>query len=81
MPRTKEIIPKVKINNLASNIRKRRRWLNITQTELGKKIGVSQQRIYIFEKGHAIPDAFQMQRIANALNTTIETLLTSTEGE
>ena len=81
MPRTKEIVGEAKIENLASNIRKRRRWLRMTQVELGEEIGVTQQRIAIFEKGDAIPDIFQMQSIANALNTTIEMLLNLTMEE
>ena len=81
MPRTKEIVAEVKIDNLASNIRKRRRWLGLTQDELGKKIGVTQQRIAMFEKGDSIPDIFQMQNIASVLNTTIGTLLNLTTEE
>ena len=79
MPRTKDIIPKVKIDNLASNIKKQRHSLNLTQKELAKKIGVRQEKISKFEKGHAIPDIFQMQNIASALNTTIDTLLNLTK--
>ena len=81
MPRTKEIVDEGKIDNLASNIRKWRRWLSMTQTDLGKKIGVTQQRIAMFEKGDAIPDIFQMQSIASVLNTTIGTLLNLTREE
>ena len=81
MPRTKEIVGKVKIEDLASNIRKRRRWLRMTQAKLGKEIGVTQQRIAMFEKGDAIPDIFQMQSIASVLNTTIGTLLNLTREE
>lgn len=75
MPRTKEIVSEKKIEALASNIKKRRRWLRMTQADLGKEIGVTQQRIAMFEKGDAIPDIFQIQSIADALNTTIEILL------
>ena len=81
MPRTKEIVSEAKIENLASNIRKWRRWLSMTQADLGKKIGVTQQRIAMFEKGDAIPDIFQMQSIASVLNTTIRTLLNPTREE
>lgn len=80
MPRTKEIIGEARIEDLASNIRKRRRWLRMTQAELGKQIGVAQQRIAMFEKGNAIPDIFQMEDIASVLDTTIEMLLKKQEG-
>ena len=80
MPRTKEIIGEARIEYLASNIRERRRSLRMTQAELGKQIGVAQQRIAMFEKGDAIPDIFQMEDIASVLDTTIEILLTKQEG-
>lgn len=81
MPRTKEIVGEAKIEDLASNIRDCRRWLRMTQAELGKEIGVTQQRIAMFEKGDAIPDIFQGQSIASVLNTTIEKLLNLTREE
>ena len=81
MPRTKEIIGEARIEDLASNIKKRRRWLRMTQTELGKQIGVTQQRIAMFEKGDAIPDVFQIESIASVLDTTIEILLNLTREE
>ena len=81
MPTRKEIVGEAKIKDLASNIRERRRWLRMTQAELGKEIGVTQQRIAMFEKGDAIPDIFQGQSIANVLNTTIEKLLNLTREE
>ena len=80
MSRTKEIIGEARIENLALNIRKQRRWLRMTQAELGKQIGVAQQRIAMFEKGDAIPDIFQMEDIASVLDTTIEMLLKKQEG-
>ena len=81
MPRTKEIVSEAQIEDLASNIRERRRWLGMTQAELGKEIGVTQQRIAMFENGDAIPDIFQVQSISSVLNTTIEKLLNLTKEE
>lgn len=80
MSRTKKIDGTAKTEDLASNIRKRRRWLRMTQAELGKQIGVTQQRIVMFETGNAIPDIFQMERIASVLYTTIERLLEKQGG-
>ena len=80
MPRTKKIIGEARIEDLASNIKKRRRWLRMTQAELGKQIGVAQQRIAMFENGNAIPDIFQIEDIASVLDTTIEMLLKKQEG-
>lgn len=79
MPRTKGIISETKIEDLALNIRRRRRLLRMTQAELGGEIGVTQQRIALFEKGDAIPDIFQMESIASVLDTTIEVLLNLTK--
>ena len=81
MPRTKETIGEARIEDLASNIKKRRRWLRMTQAQLGKRIGVTQQRIAMFEKGDAIPNVFQIESIASALDTTIEKLLNLTTEE
>ena len=75
MPRTEEVIGKGKIEDLALNIRKQRRRLRMTQAQLGQEIGVTQQRIAMFETGNAIPDIFQMQGIASILDIKIETLL------
>ena len=81
MPRTKEVIGEGKIEHLALNIRKQRRRLCMTQAQLGQEVRVTQQRIAMFETGDAIPDIFQMQRIASVLNIKIETLLSLTREE
>lgn len=60
---------------LGFNIRRRRRWCDRTQEYLGTEIGASQQRIAQFEKGEAVPDALQLQDIAEVLDTTTERLL------
>ena len=65
--------------NLGINIRKRRRWCECTQAHLGDLVGIPQQRIAQFEKGDAIPNVLQAERIAEVLDTTIERLL-SLEG-
>ena len=81
MPRTKEVIGEGKIDSFASNIRKQRQRLRMTQAQLGQKIRVTQQRIALFETGDAIPDIFQMQRIASVLDIKIETLLSLTRED
>ena len=81
MPRTKEVIGEEKIDSFASNIRKQRQRLRMTQAQLGQKIRVTQQRIALFETGDAIPDIFQMQRIASVLDIKIETLLSLTRED
>lgn len=75
MPTKREIISEERIMNLATNIRKRRRWLDMTQSDLANVLKTSQQRIAQFEKGDAVPDIFQVEIIANTLDTTIDRLL------
>ena len=60
---------------LGENIRRERAILNWTQAELGKRSGISQKMISNFERGIAVPDAFTIQNIATALETTVEELV------
>ena len=75
MPTTREFIGEARIKNLATNIRKRRRWVDMTQVELAKVLNTTQQRIAQFEKGDAVPNVLQAENIADALDTTIDRLL------
>jgi transcriptional regulator with XRE-family HTH domain len=47
----------------------------MTQAELAKVLNTTQQRIAQFEKADAVPDVFQAQMMADALDTTIDRLL------
>lgn len=60
---------------LGSRIRARRQWLEGTQADLGKAIGVGWQMIQKYEAGTSEPPAGTLLRLARALKTTIGALL------
>ena len=60
---------------LGLNIRKQRRWLEMSQQYVADSVGISQPRIAQFEKGIAIPNAIQLVQIACALHITVGCLL------
>lgn len=64
---------------IGQHIRKRRLMLNLTQTALGAKVGVSFQQIQKYESSkHSIPLA-RLLLLATALDRTIEQLLPTPE--
>lgn len=75
MAKRRELVSEARRKQLATNIRKRRRWLDITQAELARALKTKQQQITLFEKGDAVPDIFQAEIIADTLDTTIDWLL------
>lgn len=60
---------------LARNIKKARREKGVSQTELGKIIGVSHSTIAGYESGHSKPDANKLAAIAKELGVTMEQLM------
>lgn len=60
---------------LGTRIRARRQWLEGTQSDLGKAIGVGWQMIQKYEAGTSEPPAGTLLRLARALKTTISALL------
>ena len=62
------------------NIRKFRTELKLTQKELGKAIGTTQQMIAQYENGQRNPKIETLNKIAKALHTTIEELSNHTRS-
>lgn len=60
---------------LASNIRRVRKMLGMTQVSLAESSGVDQGTISLIETGKTTPNCFDVANIAEALNTTTELLL------
>ena len=56
---------------IGERIRECRRNANITQKELGNRLGVSQQQIAQYEKGVRIPRIETLKKLASALNVTL----------
>lgn len=64
-------------SKLGSNVKLRRIELKMTQKELALKAKVDPNVISRIERGVALPDCFEFQRVAIALGVTIENLLPS----
>ena len=59
---------------LGENIRMYRNKANLTQEQLGEKVGVSAQAVSKWESDSSLPDTSLLPSIADALSTTIDTL-------
>lgn len=61
---------------MGCNIRKARKAVGIKQGELARLVGVTSGAVSQWEKGRTLPGAEKLKRIAEALNTTVDELLT-----
>lgn len=61
--------------SLGENIAKLRSERNLTQEELGSRIGLQKQNIYSYEKGVKVPTVERLVLIADALHCTTDELL------
>jgi len=66
---------------LNENIRVLRKSKELSQEELAAKLNVVRQTISKWEKGTSVPDAEMIIKIAEALGTTVNTLLGETVSE
>ena len=64
-----------KYSSLSFNIRERRKELKLTQKELAKKVGVSFRTIQNYENGITPPSLYIIEKIALALEVSVETLI------
>ena len=72
----KEIIsPSELKSNLASNIVKYRKSLNLTQIDLAEKLNYSDKAISKWERGEATPDIFVLKQLADLFGIKVDTLL------
>jgi len=60
---------------IGQNIKKLREKAGITQAELAQKIGVSQQQIAFYEKGHDLPNVLRIKAMAETFHCTTDELL------
>jgi transcriptional regulator with XRE-family HTH domain len=61
--------------NISKRIKKIRKQKGLSQTELGKRIGVSQQVISNYERNIREPDIETLLKIAGALEVSLEMLV------
>lgn len=63
---------------IGERIRKCRKHISISQTELGQAIGVSFQQVQKYENGQNRVPAARLSQIADRLGTTVPSLLNKT---
>ncbi|MDN5276299.1 MAG: hypothetical protein PWR01_264 [Clostridiales bacterium] len=59
----------------AERLRKLRKERKMTQTDLGKILGLSTSAIGMYEQGRRDPDSNTLQKIADIFNVTVDYLL------
>jgi len=64
------------VKNVVCQLRQEK---NITQEELGKKVGVTRQTIIAIEKGNYTPSVALAIKIAKYFNKTVEQIFTINE--
>lgn len=63
---------------LGQYVRQRRKALGLTQTELGARLGWSQERVSVVERGtYGLPSLPQLVRLASALQVPISEMLST----
>ncbi len=63
--------------SFSEKIRKRRKEMNLTQTELAKILFVTKQAVSKWENGKGYPDTITLTKLANVLDISLDNLLTN----
>lgn len=63
------------MGKIRDNIRAERARRNMTQQELAEKSGLSKASVYMYEAGKTTPSAYNISRIAEALNVGVDKLI------
>lgn len=63
------------MNNLSENIKKYRKKLNLTQSDLADKLFVTKQAVSKWETGRGFPESSLIPDLAKALNISIDKLM------
>lgn len=67
------------MQNIGKQIEELRRSKNMTQTDLGDRLGVSFQAVSKWERGETLPDTAILVPLAEVLETTVDFILTDGE--
>lgn len=62
------------MSHLRNHLKQHRARLNLTQEELGDRVGVRRQTILAIEKGHYVPSTLVALRIARELGMRVDEL-------
>lgn len=60
---------------LAASIRRRRRDLDMSQSELAERAGITPDLVWSYENGKYVPGADKVYAIAEALDCTLDELM------
>ena len=69
------------MTDLARNIKRLRTAQNLTQAQLGEKLGLPRESVIAWERADPNPDPDLLPAIAEALNTNVVTLLYPVEEQ
>ena len=69
------------INKVASQIANLRKEKNLTQAELGDRVGVSFQAVSKWERGETLPDTAVLPLLSEVLETSIDNILLGGERQ
>ena len=75
MPRKHQVVSDNVRERFASNIRRSRGWMQMTQTQLAEKTDMTQDQIAKFERMNQSPTVFEAMRVAEALGKSVDELL------
>lgn len=67
-------------NIFSANMKAKRRALGLTQKDLAQKVGYSEKAVSKWETGVALPPSFLLPILAQTLETSIDELMTPSEG-
>lgn len=68
-------------DNLAANLAKYRKAINMTQAELAEKLNYSDKAVSKWERGESVPDLAVLKQLADFYNTTIDELIAEPKEE
>lgn len=69
------------MSHLRNHVKQHRARLDLTQEELGDRVGVQRQTILAIEKGHYVPSTLVALRIARELGMRVDELFELREPE
>ena len=75
MPKKRQVVSDEVRKRFASNIRRSRGWMQLTQTQLAEQTDMTQDQIAKFENMKQTPNVFEAMRIAQALKKSVDQLL------
>jgi len=67
--------------NIGEKLRNARNALDLKQTELAEKVGITERSIYNYEQGTTYPKPMLLKKLAEALNVSVTYLMDEEESD